>query len=274
MITEYINHISSVKGQSPLTCLAYEKALRHFATWANANLDRPRWRDITRHVIDNYVSDCAAAGAAPSTTNLRLAAIGGLYNFMKSIGYSVENPCYYESRRKVPQTTPNIIPLKDLRAAYDHSVGVTRVMLGILIASGIRIGELMNLEYHDIDTDQNTIKVHGKGAKDRVVHVPAHILYEIKCVKEHCPKNGKVFSIPERMARKMIYEALKPYSQAKQLSPHAIRHTFATNLASQGVNVCTIGTILGHNHLETTQKYIDLAAAQKCDAPVINAIIK
>lgn len=274
MITEYIKHISSVRGYSPLTCLAYEKALRHFSGWANANLDKPRWRNITRHVIDNYVADCVAAGAAPATTNLRLAAIGGLYNYMKSIGFRVENPCFYESRRKVAQTTPNIIPLKDLREAYDHSVGVTRVMLGILIGSGIRIGELMSLEYHDIDTDMNTIRVHGKGAKDRIVHVPGHILHEIKCVKEHCPKNGRIFSISEREARKMIYEALKPYSNAPQLSPHAIRHTFATNLAAQGVNVCTIGSILGHAHLETTQKYIDMAAAQQCDAPITNAIIK
>ena len=72
----------------------------------------------------------------------------------------------------------------------------------------------------------------------------------------------------------MIYEALKPYCDAPQLSPHAIRHTFATNLAAQGVNVCTISTILGHNHLETTQKYIDLAAAQKSDVAITNSIIK
>ena len=134
-------------------------------------------------------------------------------------------------------------------------------MLGLLITSGIRIGELMNLEYHDIDTEANTIKVHGKGAKERVIKIPAEQLYELKCVKEHCPKNGKIFTISERMARRMIYEALRPYSNAPQLSPHAIRHTFATHMAAQGENVSTIGTILGHSHLETTQKYIDLAAA-------------
>lgn len=274
MITEYIKHISSVRGYSPLTCMAYEKALRHFSGWANANLERPRWRNINRHILDQYIMDCVAAGAAPTTTNLRLAAISGLYNFMKSIGYRVENPCQYESRRKVAQTTPNIIPQNDLREAYDHSVGATKVMLGLLIGSGIRIGELMSLEFHDIDTDQNTIKVHGKGAKDRVVHVPASVLQEIKSVKEHCPKNGRLFTMGEREARKMIYEALKPYSNAPQLSPHAIRHTFATNLAAQGVNVCTIASLLGHEHIDTTQKYIDMAAAQNCEAPITNSIIK
>lgn len=273
MITEYINHIESVKGQSPLTARAYERALRHFSAWAHANLETPRWRDITRHVIDNYVADCTAAGAAPSTTNLRLAAIGGLYNFMRREGYKVENPCYYESRKKIPQTVPNTIPLNDLRTAYEHSAGVARVMLGLLITSGIRIGELMNLEYHDIDTEGNTIKVHGKGAKERVIKIPAEQLYELKCVKEHCPKNGKIFTIPERMARRMLFEALRPYSNAPQLSPHAIRHTFATHMAAQGENVSTIGTILGHSHLETTQKYIDLAAANNSTATINNTII-
>lgn len=274
MITEYINHISSVRGYSSLTCLAYEKALRNFSRWANANLERPRWRCITRHVIDQYIKDCVAQGAAPSTTNLRLAAIGGLYNFMKSIGYRVENPCFYESRRKVEVTVPNTIPTEQLRIAYRNSIGVTRVMLGLLITTGIRIGELMSLEYHDIDTEKNTIKVHGKGAKERVIHVPAEQLVELKAVKEHCPNNGKIFTISERQARKMIYEQLKAYCDAPQLSPHAIRHTFATNLAANGINVCTIASILGHNHLETTQKYIDLSAAQKEDAAINNSIIK
>jgi site-specific recombinase XerD len=274
MIKEYISYISSVRGYSPLTCLAYQKALTHFATWARENLERPRWRDITRHVIDEYIKDCEQAGHAPSTTNLRLAAIGGIYNYMKRQGKKVENPCQYESRRKVEHTVPNTIPINQLRTAYQNSIGVTRVMLGILITTGIRISELMNLQFHDIDTDANTIKVHGKGAKERVIHVPAEQLVELKAVKEHCPKNGKIFTISERQARKMIYEQLKEYCNAEQLSPHAIRHTFATNLAAQGENVSTIGTILGHNHLETTQKYIDLAAAQKEDAAINNSIIK
>lgn len=274
MITEYIDYIGNIKGYSPMTCQAYNQALRHFAAWATANLDRPRWRNITRHVIDNYVKDCEAQGAAPSTTNQRLAAIGGLYCYMKREGYKVGNPCELESRRKVASRVPNTIPLEQLRAAYDNSVGAVRVMLGLLITTGIRIGELMALQYHDIDTEKNVIKVHGKGAKERVIHVPAAQLYELKSVKEHCDVNGYIFTIPERMARKMIHEALKSYCDAPQLSPHAIRHTFATFLASKGENVSTICGILGHEHLETTQKYIDLAQAQNCEASVNNSIIK
>ena len=274
MIKEYIEYISSVRGYSPRTCEAYDNALRNFATWANANLERPRWRDITRHVIDLYVKDAERQGAAPSTTNQRLAAIGGLYAYMKREGYRVNNPCEFESRRKIAVTVPNTIPTEQLRNAYRHSIGVVRVMLGILITTGIRISELMNLQFHDIDTENNTIKVHGKGAKERVVSIPSEQLVELKAVKEHCNKNGYIFTIPERMARKMIHEALKPYCTAPQLSPHAIRHTFATNLAAQGVNVCTISSILGHEHMETTQKYIDIAAARNETVSINNSIIR
>lgn len=274
MITEFIYHISSVRGYSPLTCQAYEKALRHFATWVQHNVYNPKWHRINRHIIDQYIEECEQCGYSASTTNLRLAAISGIYTFMKIKGYKVENPCKFESRRKIEKRVPNIIPTNQLRTAYDQSVGVVRVMLGILITTGVRISELMSLQYHDIDTENNIIRVHGKGAKERVIRVPAEQLYELKCVKEHCSKNGYIFTINERMARKMIYEALKPYCDAPQLSPHAIRHTFATNLAAKGENVSTIGSILGHEHLETTQQYINLAAAMNNDAAINNSIIK
>lgn len=274
MITEFINHISSVKGYSPLTCKAYEKDLRHFATWAKANLTGARWSTITREDIDLYITEYMERGQKPSTTNRRLAAIAGLYGYMKRQGLPVESPCKFESRRKVEQTIPNTIPAEQLRTAYKNSVGVARVILGLLITTGIRIGELMSLQFHDVDCINNTIKVHGKGAKERVIHVPAEQLYELKCVKEHCSKNGYIFTIPERMVRHMVYDSLTPYCDAPQLSPHAIRHTFATNQALHGENVSTIATTLGHNHLETTQKYIDLAAAQNCSATITNSIIR
>ena len=83
---------------------------------------------------------------------------------------------------------------------------------------------------------------------------------------ERHPQEGRIFNYEQREARYMIFKALRPYSRAKQLSPHAIRHTYATHLATEGVNVTTIASILGHNQIGTTQKYIDMSQSRTREA--------
>ena len=272
MIIQFINYIRTVRAYSPCTCKAYETDLRHFAAWARENMTDARWSKITKEVIDNYIADAVRNEQKPATTNRRLASLSAYYRWLGYQGYKVENPCRYESRRKVAKTVPNTISTKELRTAYEHTDGALHVMLGLLMYSGIRISELLALEWHDIDTEKNTIRVKGKGSKERVIHVPAECLTEIRTAKSRCGKNGIMFQYSDRYARKIIHEALREYCQAPQLSPHAIRHTFATNLAAHDVNVSTISRILGHEHLETTQKYIDLAAAQNTLAAVTHAM--
>ena len=83
------------------------------------------------------------------------------------------------------------------------------------------------------------------------------VLKDVAAMK---PQNGRIFTMSQRESRRMIYAAIRPYSKAKQLSPHAIRHTFATHAAKMGANVTMIGQTLGHKQLETAQKYIDMTA--------------
>ncbi len=272
MIIEYINYIRTVKAYSPMTCKSYERDLRHFAWWARKNMTDARWSQITKQTIDLYTEDAVRNEQKPATTNRRLSALSSFYNWMRYQGYKVENPCKYVSKRKIAKTIPNTIDTNQLRTAYERSEGVVHVMIGLLMFSGMRIGELLSLEWHDIDTENNTIRLHGKGAKERLVRVPEQALKEIRAAKEHCSTNGRMFNYGDRYARKMIHEELAKHCEAKQLSPHAIRHTFATHLAAQGENVNTISTLLGHEHLETTQKYINLAAAQNNMAAVTHAI--
>lgn len=272
MIIQYINYIRTVKAYSPQTCTAYQKDLKHFAAWARENVEDARWSKITQETIEIYIQDAARNEQKPATTNRRLAALSGFYSWLNYHGYKVENPCRYISRRKVGKHLPNIISETQLRKAYDYTVGVPHVMIGLLMFSGIRISELLALRWSDIDTERNTIKVHGKGAKERLVHVPAHALHEIKYAKYRINTDDVMFKYSDRFARKMIYETLHKFCDAPQLSPHAIRHTFATHLAAKGENVTTISAILGHEHLETTQKYINLAAAQNCEATIKNAM--
>ena len=266
MIQEYISYIRNLKGYSNNTAVAYEKDIKAFVRWMQQHTPSARWSGITRTDIDSYITYLSAKGYAPSTTNRAISAISGLYGFMKRNGYEVTNPCTFESRRKQEKKIPNTIDIKQLRTAYINSVGVTKTMLGLLITTGIRIQELLDLTWESINFSSGAIKIQGKGAKQRIVYTNEKILADLQNVFEYCKPSGKMFHIEQRDARRMIWEALKPYCNAPQLSPHAIRHTMATYQAAQGQNVAAIAKMLGHNNIETTQKYIDMADVNLRDA--------
>lgn len=259
MLTRFENYLRNIKGYSERTCSEYLKDLKAFALWAKANVKDARWSTLTRSDIDEYITMRAKEGIKPSTTNRELAAISALYRYFIREGLLKNNPARYQSRRKVGYHLPNTIPSEDLQAAYKNSYGVVHVWIGLLSTTGIRISELLGLNWEDIDFKTCALEIKGKGNKERLVFTTPEYLNLMRQAYERNPTEGRIFRYSEREARFMLWEALKPYSRAKQLSPHAIRHSFATSLAKQGVNVATIATILGHKSIETTQKYIDMA---------------
>lgn len=259
MLTQFENYLRHIKGYSERTTSEYLKDLKGFAKWAKTYKEGARWSTLTRSDIDEYITMRAKEGIKPATTNRELSAISALYRYFIREGLMTSNPARFQSRRKQGEHLPNTIPSEDLRKAYEHSVGVVHVWIGLLSTTGIRISELLGLNWEDIDFKACSLEIHGKGNKDRIVYTTAEYLDLMRQAYERNPTEGRIFRYSERDARHMIWEALKPWSRAKQLSPHAIRHTFATTLARQGVNVATIATILGHNRIATTQKYIDMA---------------
>ena len=273
MIKEFRTYLSSIRGYSPQTIAGYCRDLRHFAIWAQQHRADARWSNITRDDIDTYLKERCAAGMAPATTNRALSSISALYSYMQREGMKVENPCRYESRRKVVESVPNTIPYEDLKRAYEHSIGATRLLLGLLITTGMRIGEVLAMRWEDIDFGTCRIKVHGKGAKERIVTSTHEVLDEVAAIVTEDKRWGRMWFFTQRTARTMIYDALRNHTTAKQQSPHAIRHTVATYLAQNGVNTVTIAKILGHNSTKTTQKYIDAAAIDVTAALTNNNIL-
>lgn len=258
MIQNFTNYLKNIRGLSDNTCRSYAKDLRDFAKWMKAHREDARWSNITRDDLDAYVTEQAERGLKPATTNRRLASIGALYTYFKREGLTDTNPARYEGRRKEGERIPNTIPERDLQEAYENAQGVAKTMLGLLITTGIRIQELLDLCYEDIDFDEQSIRIKGKGNKEREVYTTSIVLATLETLHRDFGKTGRIFTIEQREARYIIWNALKNHSNARQLSPHAIRHTFATNLAKNGCNASSIAAHLGHANIETTQRYIDL----------------
>lgn len=259
MITEYINYIEKIKGYSPETATAYNRDLRQFVSFIKQNYPSATWSTINKAMVEHYVMTLVGYEELPTSTNRKLSAISGLYRYMALHGHDIENPAQYCSRRKVAEKIPNTIDPAQLRTAYENAIGTAKVMLGLLITTGIRLGELLAICWEDINLQQRTITIHGKGQKERIVSVPERQLEEIGYAISRQDPKDTLFHVSQFEARCIIYQALLPYCQAKQLSPHAIRHTFATELAKAGENAPTIAKVLGHTNIKTTQHYIDNA---------------
>lgn len=257
MINEFINHLENIKGSSTHTAAAYRRDLRQFVAFIKQNYPVTTWSTINKGMIEHYIMTLVGYGELPSTTNRKLSAISGLYRYLNTHGHECTNPAQYVSRRKIAETIPNTIDPDQLRTAYENAIGSVKVMLGLLITTGMRLGEMLAIRWEDINLNNCTITIHGKGMKERVVSVPERQLEEIGYAISRQDPKDTIFHTSQFETRCMIYQALTPYCHAKQLSPHAIRHTFATEMAKAGESAPTIAMKLGHRNIKTTQHYID-----------------
>lgn len=262
MLDRFQTYLLHIKGYSSRTASEYVKDLRGFARWMRTHRPGAKWSTITRQDIDEYITMRSKEGIKPSTTNRELSSISALYRYFIREGLLTSNPCRFQSRRKQAAKLPNTIPSEDLKLAYDKATGLVKVWIGLLATTGMRISELLSLRWEDIDFKACSLEIMGKGRKERIVYTTPEYLELMRQAYERHPQEGRCFNYEQREARYMIFQALRPYSRAKQLSPHAIRHSFATHLATNGVNVTTIASILGHNQISTTQKYIDMSQSR------------
>ena len=258
MIEEFKTYISNVRGYSHHTATAYGKDLVDFAHFMREQREEARWSTVRLEDVEAFAVRMRREGKSPATINRHLSSLRQFYNWLKRQGLLPENPLRYAEMQKLPKRIVNTIPVDDLKQAISSARGTVKVMLTLLCATGIRVQEMLEITKADIEADEQRIKIHGKGNRERYVYLKEK---DMKTVTEWAAQSDfKLFGeIEQRAARKAIYVELTRKSSARQLSPHAIRHTFATVMAKNGANVSSIASVLGHQSIRTTQKYIDMA---------------
>ena len=261
MINEFKTYLTCIKGYSENTAVAYAKDLRTFARYMRQQDSAKRWSTVTREDVDAYIIHLSNTGHKPATLCRHLSSISSLYRYIQREGHDISNPAKYESRPKIGKSSPNTIPIDHLFNAMAKAKGLVKMMIQILAETGIRIQECLDIRQEDIDFLNGTIRIKGKGNKERLVYISKETLTWLS--NQNSLGNKTIFGdITQREARREIWEALKDYTNAPQKSPHAIRHTYATEMAKRGMTATTLQKALGHEHLETTQKYIDFAQVE------------
>lgn len=258
-MTEYRNYLEHIKGLSTATVDGYCNDLYSFSQWAAVNIPNATWELITRSDIDRYETELSLSGLSASTINRRLSALSAYYRFKQRQGEVTANPVQYATRHKRTKRVPSTIDTHELNEAYRHASGEGRLILGLLCTTGIRLSELLNIKVGNIDTKRGFIFVLGKGRQERVVYPKPCVMNELAAHITDMNEPEKLFDYTPRGMRSLVHALLKPYCTAKQLSPHAIRHTYATHLALKGTPTSEIAALLGHNDLGSAQYYIDYA---------------
>lgn len=267
MITEFITYLENIKGYSHLTAVAYEKDVRAFARWMALRKPNAHWSTITRADVDKYVVAHSQAGRKPATTCRHLASLSALYKYMQREGYDVENPVKYESRPKIAKTLPTTISMQTLLTGWSKTTGELHMIITILMTTGIRLQECLDLTWDDIKWEDKKIIVRGKGNKDRQVYICEVLMNELRDVPATMTRQWKLFPMwSQRRVRSEIFWVMRQFDTNCTCSPHRIRHTYATEIAKGGANVVQLANLLGHQDIKTTQKYIDMT---QCDAQAI-----
>ncbi|HHJ99121.1 MAG TPA: tyrosine recombinase [Actinobacteria bacterium] len=272
LIDEFIVHLRVERNLSPRTIAAYTSDLTGFADWAVREGVHPLDADHRR--LRRYLAELDRARYARRTVARRLASVRAFYRYLVRRGYLTGSPAAVLSTPKIPKRLPDVAPepfLDELLSLPDTSTpqGLRdRAILELLYASGVRVSELTGLDLGDVDTASATVRVMGKGSRERIV--PIHRLAVSQVVaymRQGRPSLDKgagetalfLNRLGTRLSpsgvRRMLDRHLSSIAQTRHLTPHDLRHSFATHLLEGGADLRTVQELLGHVALATTQIY-------------------
>lgn len=249
MITKFIDYLVLTKGYSQNTARLYESELRAFAKAQNGR----RWSQITSNDIILYLSNKKATGASNNTIIANISAIRGIYNWM-SRNYHLEvNPAKYIETPKREKTIPHTIDAKAIAQAVEGEDNKDIKLAIMLMASvGLRVSEVRGMKYEDINISTSSVRILGKGKKERLVYLPTYIT---ETIKERKKQEGEIFAgWQDRNFRYAIFQSFARIGV--RCSPHMLRHSFAEQAINKGMRLDVLREVLGHTSIATTEIYL------------------
>lgn len=283
VIDEYRKHLETDRGLSVHTVRAYVSDLTALAEF----VDRPM-RGVTLQVLRAWLADLAEAGAAPSTIQRRVACVRGFFAWaVKVEGLLVEDPA---SRLRAPKRQRKLPRVPSAGAVGESlAASAARVAEGegpiaardlalveLLYSSGLRVSELCGLRLRDVDAERGTIRVLGKGGKERSVPVgaparktlDAWLAARAEVAGPDSP--DRVFlgarggRLDPRVARRVVHDATR--AGGAEVAPHGLRHAMATHLLEGGADLRSVQEMLGHASVATTQVYTHVTSQRLREA--------
>jgi site-specific recombinase XerD len=262
----FLDYLSSYRGYSHHTVKAYARDLREFRGFLATRYGGIDYPDqVRREMVVQF--GLGQKGAAPLTVRRKFAALASFYTFLQHTGCAAHNPARGLPLPKMAHTFPTCLTGDQARAlvAAAHTPW-HRAVLALLLFAGLRRSEVTAISLDDLDLENQQLLVCGKGAKQRLVPL---IPLVVEAVREYLPCRPRTQSrhlfvsrigghpIHGRVANRMLKRVLEEAGLDREgITPHRLRHTFATHLIRNGVDVRTVQELLGHADLQTTARYL------------------
>lgn len=261
MITTYLTYCEKVKNLTPRTLEEYKKDLHVFTEWLDER--HATLRQVTKTTVDAYLMDEHDRGMKPETIKKRLTAVRMFFQWASREGYMAENPAKWCQSPKNAQTLPKVADSSALDIYLNTPILGPRSLrvhklVSLLLDTGLRLGEAMRLTWADVDPTTQTIRVTGKGRKERYVFFGHRFA---KYVDPTALMSDYVLQFDgERTLRRELSAEVGRYVPG--IHPHMLRHTFATSLLNNGCPLKDCSVLMGHAHVATTERYTHVALSR------------
>ncbi len=283
----YLHYCQHTKKLSALTINAYRHDLKNFQALTGAG---KAINTINRQSIYHYVDTLFSDGRSEATVKRRLACLKTLFKWLENEEYTDNSPFYkFDLKVRLPKRLPRNIKIDELRAMF-HSARAsanlplslydskkishpkkikylnTLIIIELLFSTGVRITELVSIQLADIHLNSNTIKIHGKGQRERKVFIPDKETLELIRIYLQARSgltpshtnfliNTRGAALSSQSARLLVKDNAKSAAIGRTITPHMYRHSAATQLLEAGVDIRFVQKLLGHESIETTQIY-------------------
>lgn len=273
-VQQYLDTIWYERNLSSNTVQCYRRDLQALEKWLGKRL-----RDCTREDLQAYLAESVVHGKAASSRSRFLSSVRGFFNHALERGLVSDNPSSNVDNPKLARNLPDYLSESEVEALLDAPRPETsavewrdRAMLEVLYATGLRVTELIGLTLESINLNQGVVRVVGKGNKERIVPLGEEALSWITSYTKNA-RPMLLSNIPtdvlfpskrgQPMTRQAFWYAVRRYAEragiVRHLSPHTLRHAFATHLLNHGADLRAVQMMLGHASLSTTQIYTRVA---------------
>ncbi len=277
MLDSFIEILRAEKGYSDHTCRAYKHDIEEFLCYLfpdiNINLISEtmllrRLNEKSKDIVRDYMIHIAKKKTSKKYSSRKLSALKAFFNYFIIRGKMEINPAAYLPSPKIGASIPKFLSVDDIFMLLDSMQADTLLekrnlaMFELFYSTGMRVSELVNLNINDVDFDGKVIKVSGKGSKQRMVPVGTRALNALKEYRKalgsfHNPLflNKNKTRLSDRSVRRILNKIVSMCGLNIPISPHTLRHCFATHMLDSGADLRGIQEILGHSSMSTTQIY-------------------
>ena len=275
VLKQYSAYLLLERGLAENTLQSYLNDVAHLLRYLNEN--NLELKDVTLDNLHNFIAELHDLGISPRSQARIISGIKSFFRFLKLENHIDHNPTLLLESPRIGRKLPDILSVEDIDemiSCIDLSTNEgqrNRAIIETLYGCGLRVSELVNLEINKLFLDEEYVVITGKGNKERIVPISPTAIHEINLYiedRKHLdikPGEENILFLNRRgrrLTRVMIFYIIKQLAELagirKEISPHTLRHSFATHLLEGGANLRAIQQMLGHESISTTEVYIHI----------------